>query len=253
MSAVGHARIGCSGWVYNHWRGVVYPESLSERHWFEHYASLFDTVEINNTFYRLPTEAAVRSWAEQAPRGFVYSVKLGSYGSHRKKLLDSSAWLANHLDRTKLLGSSRGPTLVQLPPHWHRNADRLDEFLDQVPSDERWAVEIRDASWLHDDVYDVLHRHNTALCIHDLLKDVPWELTADWTYLRFHGPKAVDHPYQGAYGPRRLGSVADRLSSWLSTGVDVYAYFNNDDSGFAVKDARWLAGHLPTAPSRARH
>jgi uncharacterized protein YecE (DUF72 family) len=123
--------------------------------------------------------------------------------------------------------------------------DRLDEFLSQVPSDQRWAIEIRDATWLHDDIYNALRRYNAALCIHDLLKGVPWELTADWTYLRFHGPEAVERPYQGVYGPRRLGPVADRLASWCSAGVDVYAYFNNDDSGFAVKDAHWLARHLP--------
>jgi uncharacterized protein YecE (DUF72 family) len=243
----GLARIGCSGWVYKHWRGSVYPSTSPERSWFERYASWFDTVEINNTFYRLPTEAAVRGWAEQAPAGFVYSVKLGSFGSHRKKLLDSSSWLSNHLDRVKLLGFSRGPTLVQLPPHWKRNADRLDEFLSQASSDGRWAVECRDPSWLHDDIYDVLHRHNAALCIHDLVKGVPWELTADWTYLRFHGPRAVEHPYQGAYGSKRLDPVAERLASWCSAGVDVYAYFNNDDSGFAVKDARWLAEHVAEA------
>jgi uncharacterized protein YecE (DUF72 family) len=240
----GRVRIGCSGWVYKQWRGTVYPESAPERDWFGCYASWFDTVEINNTFYRLPTEAAVRAWAAQAPEGFVYSVKLGSFGTHRKKLLDSSSWLPNHLDRVGLLGRSQGPTLVQLPPRWHRNADRLDEFLDEAASDRRWAVEIRDPSWLHDDVYGVLRRHNAALCIHDLLPGVPWEPTADWAYLRFHGPSASKHPYQGAYGPRRLRPIADQLSSWSSAGLDVYAYFNNDDSGFAVKDARWLAEHV---------
>ena len=185
------SRVGCSGWMYKHWRGTVYPESVPERRWLEYYASLFETVEINSTFYRLPTEATVRSWAAQTTPNFVYSVKLGSYGSHRKKLSDSASWLPNHLDRMELLGSSLGPTLVQLPPRWHRNVDRLDEFLGQVPADRRWALEIRDSSWLHDDVYDLLHRYNVALCIHDLLEGLPWELTADWTYLRFHGPNAV--------------------------------------------------------------
>ena len=245
MTNSGRARVGCSGWVYKHWRGVVYPEAAPQRSWFAHYAARFDTVEVNNTFYRLPTEAAVRAWADQAPRGFLYSVKMGSFGTHRKKLLDGPSWLPNHLDRVELLGASRGPTLVQLPPHWRRSPDRLDEFLSLVPSGERFAVEIRDSSWLHDDVYDVLRSHNAALCIHDLVKGVPWELTADWTYLRFHGPRAVEHPYRGAYGARRLGPVAECLSGWCADGVDVYAYFNNDDSGFAFEDASWLAAHLP--------
>jgi uncharacterized protein YecE (DUF72 family) len=242
--AAGSSRVGCSGWMYRHWRGSVYPASLPSRRWFEHYATLFDTVEINNTFYRLPTEAAVEGWAAQAPPGFVYSLKLGSFGSHRMKLGDAESWLPNHLDRVERLGPSAGPTLVQLPPRWRRNAARLDEFLSVAGSTRRWAVELRESSWLHDEVYEVLRAHGAALCIHDLLVDHPWELTADWTYLRFHGPDAVHHAYQGRYGPDRLAPVADRLTAWLDQAIDVYAYFNNDDSGFAVQDAQWLAQRL---------
>jgi uncharacterized protein YecE (DUF72 family) len=241
----GQARVGCSGWMYKHWRGPVYPEGLPARRWFEHYAALFDTVEINNTFYRLPTESAVEGWAAQAPPGFVYSLKLGSFGSHRMKLSDAESWLPNHLDR---LGTSAGPTLVQLPPKWRRNAARLDDFLSVTPSSRRWAVELREPSWLDDEIYDVLRRHRAALCIHDLLVDHPWELTTDWTYVRFHGPDAPEHPYQGQYSRRQLSRVAELLTSWLAQGVDVYAYFNNDDSGFAVQDALWLAQRLQRPP-----
>jgi uncharacterized protein YecE (DUF72 family) len=236
--------VGCSGWSYKHWRGTVYPTSRPARRWFEHYATLLDTVEINNSFYRLPTEAAADGWAAQAPPGFVYALKLGSFGSHRMELKDAASWLPNHLDRLDRLGASAGPTLVQLPPRWKRNAERLDEFLTVAPSTRRWAVEVREASWLHDEVYEVLRRHGAALCIHDLLAGHPWELTADWAYVRFHGPDAVDHPYQGLYGADRLVPVAETMRSWTASGVDVYAYFNNDDSGFAVQDARWLALRL---------
>ncbi len=241
---VGVARVGCSGWMYRHWRGTVYPDSLSQRQWFEHYSTLFDTVEINNTFYRLPAESTVDGWASQAPPGFVYAVKLGAFGSHRMKLRDAGSWLPNHLDRLARLGPSAGPTLVQLPPRWKRNVDRLDEFFTIAGRTRRWAVELRDPSWLHDEVYDVLARHEVALCNHDLLANHPWERTADWAYVRFHGPDAIGHPYQGRYGPDRLASMAARLSSWLAEGHDIYAYFNNDDSGFAVQDARWLATRL---------
>ncbi len=240
----GVARVGCSGWMYKHWRGTVYPESLPARRWFEHYTTLFDTVEINNTFYRLPTEQAVEGWAAQAPPGFVYSLKLGSFGSHRMKLSDAGSWLANHLDRLERLGTAAGPTLVQLPPRWRRNVARLDEFLSTAPSGTRWAVELRDPSWLNDETYDVLRRHGAALCVHDLLAGHPWELTTDWTYVRLHGPNAIDHPYQGRYGQDGLFWMAERLSSWLAQGVDVYAYFNNDDSGYAVQDAGWLSRRL---------
>lgn len=240
----GVARVGCSGWIYKHWRKTVYPESLPQRRWFEHYATMFDTVEVNNSFYRLPTEAAVEGWAAQAPPGFAYALKLGAFGSHRMKLRDAASWLPNHLDRLERLGPTAGPTLVQLPPRWRRNAERLDEFLSVAPTSRRWAVEVREPSWLHDDVYDVLRRHGAALCIHDLLADHPWELTTGWTYVRFHGPHATEHAYQGRYGEEGLRPRADRLRNWLDDGCDVYAYFNNDDSGFAVEDARRLAEEL---------
>jgi uncharacterized protein YecE (DUF72 family) len=238
------ARVGCSGWIYKHWRGTVYPESLPQKKWFEHYATLFDSVEINNSFYRLPTEAAAEGWAAQAPSGFVYALKLGAFGSHRMKLRDAGSWLPNHVDRLERLGATAGPTLVQLPPRWRRNPERLDDFLSVAPKAWRWAVELREPSWLDDDVYDVLRRHGAALCIHDLLDGHPWELTANWTYVRFHGPNATERAYQGRYGEDGLSPIGDRLTSWLEEGCDVYAYFNNDDSGFAVQDARWLAERL---------
>lgn len=245
----GRAHVGCSGWVYRHWRGPVYPPELPSKRWFEHYASMFDSVEINNSFYRLPTEAAVEGWAAQAPPGFVYALKLGSFGSHRMKLRDAASWLPNHLDRVDRLGKAAGPTLVQLPPRWKRNAERLDEFLSVAPTTVRWAVEVRESSWLHDDVYSVLARHGAALCVHDLLAGHPWARTAGWTYVRFHGPAALERKYQGRYGPARLAPVAERLGGWLDEGCDVYAYFNNDDSGFAVDDARWLAARLDAGPA----
>lgn len=238
------AHVGCSGWMYKDWRGIVYPERLAMRRWFEHYSTMFDTVEINNTFYRLPSESTVEAWAAQAPPGFVYAIKLGQFGSHRMKLRDAASWLPNHLDRAERLGASLGPTLVQLPPRWKRNAERLDEFLSVAPKTMRWAVELRDPSWIHDDVFSVLHRHGAALCIHDLLPDHPWELTTNWTYVRFHGPEARERKYSGLYGGRRLAPVAKRLRGWLDDGCDVYAYFNNDYEGYAVRDAQWLSRRL---------
>ncbi|HXY91510.1 MAG TPA: DUF72 domain-containing protein [Acidimicrobiia bacterium] len=242
--ARGVARVGCSGWVYRDWRGPFYPPQLPQREWFAHYATYFDTVEINNTFYRLPSPETVDLWARQAPPGFLYALKLGAFGSHRMKLRDAVSWLPNHVDRAQRLGRALGPTLVQLPPRWKRNVERLDEFLSAAPASMRWALEVRDASWLHDDVYDVLHRHRAALCIHDLLPRHPWVLTTDWTYVRFHGPAAIEEKYVGRYGGRRLARPVQRVRGWLDGGVDAYVYFNNDVHGDAVEDARWFRDRL---------
>lgn len=242
--AIGRARIGCSGWVYGDWKGLVYPADVPQGRWLELYAQRFDTVEINATFYRLPTRQAVESWAAAVPEGFVFAAKLGQFGSHRKKLKDPEQWLPNHLDRIRRLGEHLGPNLIQLPPGWKRNVDRLDEFLAATPDDIDWAVEVRDPSWLHDELLQCLRRHDAALCIHDLLPDHPWEPTSDWTYVRFHGPDALERPYQGRYGPARLEPMATRLAAWLNDGVDVWAYFNNDYDAHAVADAEWLRGRL---------
>jgi uncharacterized protein YecE (DUF72 family) len=231
----------------------VYPRELAQRDWFGAYAQRFDTVEINNTFYRLPATATVEGWAEQAPPGFVYALKLGAFGSHRMKLRDATSWLPNHLDRATRLGPALGPTLVQLPPRWRRNAERLDEFLSLAPATMRWAVEVRDPSWLHDDVFSVLEQHGAALCVHDLIEHHPWIRTTDWTYVRFHGPNARNEKYVGRYGGRRLWRVAERLQKWVQEGVDVFAYFNNDYGGAAVADAAWFRERVKSdAPSRAK-
>jgi uncharacterized protein YecE (DUF72 family) len=243
----GRAFVGCSGWQYKDWRGVVYPTDLPQRGWFEYYAHLFDTVEVNNTFYRLPPTETMEAWAAQAPPGFTYALKLGGYGSHRMKLRNPTSWLPNHVDRAQRLGAALGPTLVQLPPRWRRDAARLDAFLAAAPSHMRWAIELRDPSWLHEEVFDVLRRHRAALCIHDLLERHPRVLTTDWTYLRFHGAHALERKYHGRYGHRRLAPIARRVNGWLDQGFDVYAYFNNDFGGDAVLDAGWLARRVGDA------
>jgi uncharacterized protein YecE (DUF72 family) len=240
----GKLRVGCSGWSYPDWRGTVYPSDARARTWFSLYADRFDTVEINNTFYRLPPRTTVDQWAAQAPPGFLYSVKVGQFVSHRVKLKDPDRWLTNHLDRACRLGSHLGPNLVQLPPRWKRNVERLDEFLGAAPTALRWAVELRDPSWVHDDTFAVLERHGAALCLHDLLADHPWVRTAPWSYVRFHGPHALDDRYRGRYTGNRLWRIADRLQGWLDEGTDVYAYFNNDFNGDAVEDATWLRDRL---------
>lgn len=247
----GEIRVGCSGWDYRDWAGAFYPPGIAADKRFAFYGARFDTVELNTTFYRLPTEAVMRRWQAAARPGFLYAMKLGSFGSHRKKLRDPDSWLANHVERALLLGPTLGPTMVQLPPGWKRNVERLDEFLAAATATavRRWAVELRDPSWAHDDTFVVLARHGVALVLHDLLAQ-PWLRTADWTYLRFHGPDPQRAPYRGRYGGRRLRVVANRLSPWVESGVDIYAYFNNDIDAAAPLDAALLRQYL-TAGSRS--
>jgi len=245
----GQVRVGCSGWSYQDWRGVVYPAAAPARTWFPLYAERFDTVELNSTFYRLPAVSTVEGWAAQAPPGFCFAVKVGQFGSHRMKLRDAASWLPNHLDRVDRLGPHLGPNLLQLPPRWKRDLGRLEEFLVAAPRRIRWAVELREPSWLHDDTFDLLARHGAALCLHDLLRAHPWVRTADWTYVRFHGPRALEDPYHGRYDGRRLAPIARRLQAWIDEGTDVYAYFNNDYEGHAVQDAEWLRCRLVGAPN----
>ena len=243
--AHGRAYVGCSGWSYRDWRGTFYPPELPARRWFDAYAARFATVEVNNTFYRMPSPETFTTWAQRAPEGFVYSVKVNRFGTHRLKLARPADWAPAHARLAALLGPSLGANLVQLPPHWKRDNGRLDAFLDLATALEgpagryRWAVEFRDPSWLDDSTFGILEHHGAALCCHDLLDRHPWRLTTSWAYVRFHGPAAAAK-YSGDYGERALEPAARRLAGWLADGNDVYAYFNNDTDGAAPRDAAVL-------------
>jgi uncharacterized protein YecE (DUF72 family) len=238
----GTLRIGTSGWQYAHWRGLFYPRELRTSGWFARYAEVFDTVEVNRTFYRLPERETFEAWREQAPPGFLYALKFSRFGSHMKKLLDPEDTVGLYLERAAPLEELLGPILVQLPPRWAVNVDRLARFLDVATTlgeDVRWAVEVRDASWLVEPVFRALREHGAALCIHDLLPGHPALLTTDWTYLRFHGVR-----YGRSYAPAALDRAASLIRAWRDAGVDVYAYFNNDIGGHAVTNAQELRARL---------
>jgi uncharacterized protein YecE (DUF72 family) len=239
ISSRGTLRVGTSGFHYNHWRGIFYPRDLAQSAWFGHYARRFDTVEINNTFYHLPSASAFDSWKRQAPADFIYALKFNRYGSHWMRLKNPRATIGNFLKAARRLGGFLGPILVQLPPHWSVNAARLDDFLAAAPRALRWAVEFRNLSWLCDEVYNVLERYKAALCIHDMIKNHPRILTADWTYLRYHGER-----YSGSYSHQKLAAEAGWIRRQLATGKDVFAYFNNDAQGFAVSNAADLSRYV---------
>jgi uncharacterized protein YecE (DUF72 family) len=246
-------RIGTSGWQYDHWRGRFYPEALPKREWFAHYARVFDTVEVNATFYRLPEVKTVAAWREAARPGFRFALKFSRFATHRKRLKDPAQPIGLFLDRARHLGAHLGPILVQLPPRFRADPGRLHAFLEAAPAGLRWAVEVRDARWLRDDVFAVLRRHGASLVIHDLIEDHPRVETADWSYLRFHGGRA--ERYRGTYPRQALVAEARRVEGELSRGRDVHAYFNNDLAGHAVTDALDLkryvfGGEAVKAPSR---
>jgi uncharacterized protein YecE (DUF72 family) len=199
----------------------------------------FDTVEINNSFYQLPSEDTVSTWAEAAPEAFRFAMKFSRYGSHMKKLKEPEDSINKFMHCARRLGTHRGPFLVQLPPHWNANPGRLRSFLQQAPAKERWAFEFRDRSWLTDEVFDILREHSAALCFHDLLTDHPRVVTAPFVYERFHGGD-----YTQSYSHQALTAIARRVSEHAAEGLDVYAYFNNDAQGNAVKNARDVIRYL---------
>lgn len=240
----GTVHIGTSGYQYKHWSGTFYPEDLPKTRWFAFYSGVFDTVEINNTFYNLPAAKTFDTWRERAPRGFQYVLKFSKFGTHNKKLKDPGQALGRFLDGAQRLKGCLGPILVQLPPGWHNNPERLGQFLAKAPGAYRWAVEFRDASWLNEENYAILRRHNAALVVHDLLPDHPRLLTADWVYLRFHGPDALRHAYQGQYPHQAMRAEADRLTAHRDAGRDVYVFFNNDENGYAAANAQQLRRYI---------
>ena len=235
----GTFRVGTSGWQYDHWTGVFYPEDLRKAEWFSHFSEHFDTVEVNNTFYHLPSEETFDNWAHQAPAGFLYVLKFSRYGSHIKKLKDPTDTIGLFLERAERLGDHLGPILVQLPPAWNANPDRLAAFLEAAPARRRLALEFRNPDWLCEEVYEILRDHDAALCIHDLIDDHPREVTADWIYLRFHG--ADDG---GNYTHQKLSASAEQIKTWRADGLDVYAYFNNDAHGYAIENATDLRRYV---------
>lgn len=231
--------VGTSGYDYAHWEDAFYPDGLPADERFGYYADRFDTVEINNTFYGLPDRSTFRAWRDRAPEGFLYVLKFSRYGSHLKHLKDPEATIGNFLDAASGLGDTLGPILVQLPPSWNADPERLDSFLEAAPAGRRWAVELRDESWLRDDVYEILRDHGAALCVHDMLEGHPRLATAGWVYLRFHGVLAGE-PYSRQY----LTARAREVDEHLDVGRDVFAYFNNDPEGEAIRDAMDLRRYV---------
>ena len=243
MPKTGKIRIGTSGWSYKHWmNGVFYPPKLASRCWLKYFTEHFDTVELNASFYRLPTNETVRNWTREVPKGFTFAVKMWKHITHTKKLNNCRDKLDIFFDVVNDFGAAHGPLLVQLPPMLKKNPERLDAFLTDLNEVKRrrWpiAVEFRNASWLDNDVMDVLNRHRAAL----VLQDMPYCLTtepndAPFVYVRRHGHSGS---YNGSYSEEQIAADAELCRQWSREGRDVYVYYNNDIGGHAIYNGRVL-------------
>jgi uncharacterized protein YecE (DUF72 family) len=224
-------RVGTSGYVYAHWKDLFYA-GVPQREWFARYSRVFDTVELNNTFYRLPTPSMVAGWKRNAPPGFLFACKGSRYLTHMKKLRDPAEALQRYFEILLPLRPALGIVLWQLPPQMDRqDLPRLDAFLSAVPKQIRHAVEFRSAAWYTDECCELLDRHGAAFCEHDLVARQPPAFTGGFRYLRFHGKTGK---YQGRYGKRVLAKYARSMREYRG---DCFAYFNNDIGGHAVTDA----------------
>ena len=239
MAAETRSYVGTSGWSYSDWRGVFYPHDLSSGDWLRFYSLRFPTVELNASFYRLPTRQAFQRWHDAVPDGFQFSVKASRFITHVKKLRDVEGPLHTLLDTASTLGDKLGVMLYQLPPGLRRDDGLLAAFLSILPKGVRHAVEFRSTTWYHDEVYDILRRSNVALCVHDFQRlDTPVVATADFAYFRFHGTSGR---YAGSYSDGEMDRWAGEMRR-VGRGLKaVYAYFNNDIGGQAVNDALRLS------------
>ncbi len=230
--------IGTSGWNYNHWKAIFYPAGLKQKDWLEFYSERLESVEINNSFYHLPDIKTFKNWRDITPKNFIFSVKGSRYITHMKKLKAPKTSSRKLFTHVKHLKKKLGPVLFQLPPHWGFNKKRFQKFINAMPDKYRYAFEFREESWWNDDVLNSLKEHNAAFCIYELAGTLtPKEVTADFVYIRLHGP---DGKYQGNYSKKQLSDWAGAITAWQKQDKDVYIYFDNDDSGYAVKNAREL-------------
>ncbi|MBW1979674.1 MAG: DUF72 domain-containing protein [Deltaproteobacteria bacterium] len=231
-------RIGTSGWFYRHWTGRFYPPDLKPSAWLSYYASQFDVVENNSSFYHLPKESTVAGWYRKVPATFRYAVKMSRFVSHVRKLRDVAEPCATFLQRTAGLADKLAVVLVQLPPSFHCDVELLSSFLEQLPESPRFAFEFRHDSWYCQEALTLLSRSNCALCLgHSSRFPAQQTQTANFAYIRFHGPGRL---YASNYPDQELSAWARIIEELAAAGRDVYAFFNNDFNAYAVENARTL-------------
>jgi uncharacterized protein YecE (DUF72 family) len=238
----GRHYIGTSGWHYKHWLDKFYPTGLNAKDQFSYYLSFFDTVEINNSFYRLPSKETFRKWCSETPENFLFSVKASRFITHMKKLSNPQDSPNLFLSHAAELAEKLGIVLFQLPPGWKINVERFDNFVKALPQDQRFVFEFRNSSWYTEDIYAILRERNCGFCIYELAGHTsPMVITANFVYIRLHGP---GNKYQGSYSDESLGKWAEQILQWKDEGKDVYVYFDNDQDAFATYNAITLKDML---------
>jgi uncharacterized protein YecE (DUF72 family) len=233
---VATAYVGTSGYVYNHWRKLFYPEGLPADDWFRFYCAHFRTVEINNSFYQLPLRSTFEKWKKTAPGGFIFTVKVSRFLTHMKKLKDPEDPLKRFLANARGLGRKLGPLLFQLPPNFKANLPRLQHLLALRKKGMQWVFEFRNKDWFRDEILDSLREGGAGFCVHDITEGCPATATASFAYLRLHGGETAAGKYDTPT-LKRWAAVANR---WLDQGLDVFVYFNNDIEGYAIVNAKEL-------------
>ncbi|GAB6282830.1 MAG: DUF72 domain-containing protein [Ignavibacterium sp.] len=227
--------IGTSGWNYPHWKGLFYPDDLSQTKWLQFYASKFSTVELNSTFYHLPKEKTYENWKNKVSKNFIFSVKASRFITHIKKLNNVEENLKIFLDGVKLLKEKLGPILFQLPPNFKYDLERLNNFINFLPKKYFYTFEFRDKSWWNDEIYTLLKKNNCAFCIFELDELLsPKEITTDFIYVRLHGHKKR---YGGDYGLELLNQWAEFFIKQMNSNKNIYCYFDNDENAYAIKNA----------------
>lgn len=236
---LGKIHIGTSGWHYRHWIGTFYPAGIKTDQQFQHYKQSFSIVEINNSFYRLPSRDVFESWRKDSPDDFLFVVKASRYITHNKKLKDPEESIKKFFANVRYLKQKLGLILFQLPPAWKKNAERLEAFLAALPKKYRYAFEFRNSTWYDDEIVRVLKKYKCAFCIYELGGHTsPAYVTADFVYLRLHGPGNAK--YQGSYTEKQLEDWAAQCQEWRREGLDVFVFFDNDERGYAAFNARML-------------
>lgn len=230
--------IGTSGWHYKHWMNTFYPVGVKQKDFTRYYLHYFRSVEINNSFYRLPSAQTFATWRAAVPEDFVFAVKASRFITHMKKLTDPQQSIARFFENVQGLEEKLGPILFQLPPGLHVSMQKLQDFLRALPPYYRYTFEFRHPSWYHPAVFDLLRQYNLAFCIYELDGHLsPLEVTAPFVYVRLHGPGGK---YEGSYSEDALSHWANKCLEWQGQGLDVYIYFDNDQLGYAAFNAKRL-------------